>query len=399
MRQVIVFSLSILLGACGGGGGSSSPPMPRISVDLASNAFDDENLSIAISTQNFDSSPITYNATSSTIFISPGTEPNKFEILGEDSSPGRHTITLSATQASGASATLNTTLEIHGVATGHYNLMDMSVAGQPITDIDAAIVITRSGVIAMRVFTNGEFTEKCFGNSTVELSNLSFELWCALAEDGFNTDEQGYRIAGEVELYTDVLDGFFSLYNSAGGIEYTADVSFARIDFYTALGAGLSSPAAASLTGEYLGALDYNFNQNVSIDATSRLLTLTNDTCQISGPLRIPVDNPPETSGYVERGIFDLGSFAQSDCNSPTGDFRTGNRNFSNGIGIAFTVPGPYWGGAFDDELLVIFANQSSSSPSGITSEHILYKMCNLQGELTPFGQFVNAPQSFGMCM
>ena len=395
-RLMFVFAVFVMTG-CGGGGGGSAPPSPRIAVDLVPNALDDENVSVSISTQNFDSSPITYNATSSTIFISPGTSPNSFVILGEDSNPGRHTITFSASQASGASATLNRTIEIRAVPTGAYTLRNVSVDGQSIPGLSADVYVTRSGVIAMRTFTDGEFTEKCFGRGTTTEITFSFELWCALAEDTFNVDEQDYRIAGELQIYDNNLEGSFSLYNSAGGIDYTASVLFERFDFYANV--GLLPPAAPSLAGDYYGLYGYNTGQALRVDSTGTLLTLNSDSCEISGSIRTPVENVVETSAYVERGIFDLDAFSQTSCNSSLGDFQTGNRDFSGGQGVTFTVPGPYWGGAVSDELLVIQANQSLSSPSGVPSELIYLKICDLQGVLTPFGQFfTNAPQSFGIC-
>ena len=106
LRTHFVMYMVIALSGCGGGGGSS-PPSPSISSNLPSTAFDDETIAITVTARNFGSGEITYNATSNSLSIEQGNSSNQFVIRGYDSELGNHTISFSASDTSGKSATLN----------------------------------------------------------------------------------------------------------------------------------------------------------------------------------------------------------------------------------------------------------------------------------------------------
>ena len=124
----IYFTLIVIaLAGCSGGGGSS-PPSPSLSSNLPSTAFDDETIVVTVTARNFGSDETTYNATSNSLSIDQGNSNNQFVIRGVNSAPGNHTITFSASDTSGKSATLNSTIRIDAVAAGDWG--SLRVVGQ-----------------------------------------------------------------------------------------------------------------------------------------------------------------------------------------------------------------------------------------------------------------------------
>ena len=124
--SVLYFYMVIALAACSGGG-DFFPPSPSLSSNLPSTAFDDETIVVTVTARNFGSGETTYNATSNSLSIEQGDADNQFVITGKTSVPGNHTISFSASDTSGKSATLNSSIRIDAVVTGWWETTSLSI--------------------------------------------------------------------------------------------------------------------------------------------------------------------------------------------------------------------------------------------------------------------------------
>ncbi len=374
------FYMMIALAACSGGGGSS-PPSPSLSSNLPSTAFDDETIVVTVTARNFGSGNTTYNATSNSLFIEQGDSDNQFVITGINSVPGNHTISFSASDTSGNSATLNSSIRIDAVATGTWYTTSLSIDGIYADDISAAIVVTREGRVYVESYTYDSLDEKCFGSSSTAVRTLTFEVWCANAPDGYFVTDENYRLTGEIDLGGSVASGEYSLYSSSGGLVGTVDVEMERPDFYAFY--GVSAPDSAE--GLYANAYESGFGELITIDSSGNLSPVeVGGNCDVDGTVA-PVDiDVLVDSGYVNRGVFDARSLSQRGC-IEYGDLSTGNRDIIGGEGILKFLPGALYGFPPNDEVLWLFMSDSVSSYGGIPSSIPYLRVCTASGDPTPF--------------
>jgi hypothetical protein len=397
LKHVVIPILLFVLHGCGGGGGGggSSTPVPSLTTNLPSSAFDDETIVINVSTRNFGTGDKTYNATSNTLTIAEGNADNQFVIDGIYSDPGNHTINFSASDSSGASASLSASIRIDVVPTGVWEVTSLIVDGQSFSDSYMFSTITRGGRVfsyAATLQDDGSYVyEKCLGTQSTSVSNLTFEAWCGDSVDGFQVDEQNYRITGDLNLAGDLASGTYSVYESNGAYLGQADVQLQR--FNTHSDQGLTAPQSAA--GVFIGAgsswvaaSEANAGVILSIDAAGNITSNSSDgSCVIEGsvaPVNVELN---EGNDFVRRGIFDGVPLSQFGC-FEAGNFGSGNRNISSGEGILELFPGIYNGGAIDDEELWIYMSESTNSYTGIPSVQIFLRACTASGNPTSYAIF-----------
>ena len=373
----------IALAGCSGGGGSSPPPpSPSLSSNLPSTAFDDETIVVTLTARNFGSGETTYNATSNSLSIEQGNSDNQFVITGINSVPGNHTISFSASDASGKSATLNSSVRIDAVATGHWYTTSLSIGGVYTDEIFATAIVTRGGRAYLESATNGLWDEKCFGSSSTSTDTLTFELFCAQAPDGFTVTDENYRLTGELKIDGYYASGVYSLYNNSGGLEGTIDVEMERYYFYE-----YGQPAPTSAEGVYANLGIESFGELITIDSSGNISpSVVGGSCDVDGTVA-PVDiDLIAGNNYVDRGVFDARPLSQTGC-IEFADFFTGNRDIL-GEGILSFVPADFYGFWFEDDILWIYLSDSVNSYGGIPSNIPYARICSASGEATPFADY-----------
>ena len=387
-----VLYMVVALSGCGGGGGGSSPPSPSVSSNLPSAAFDDETIVVTVTARNFGSGDITYNATSNSLSIEQGNSSNQFVIRGYDSELGNHTISFSASDPSGKSATLNSTIRIDAVVTGFWQTQSLSLDGISTDDISASIVVSREGRVYLEAYTYGYWDEKCFGSGSISVTTLSFEVWCANFPDGYQVTDENYRLAGEIEVDGDYARGEYSLYGASGGLLGTVDAQLERLDLYGI--SGLLAPSDAK--GVYLGNSDANYDELIAIDNDGRISPVEpGGTCDVEGSVAQVDIDLIEGNTYISRGIYDARPLSQRGCIDPNGNALTGNRDILSGEGILLFISGIYWGWTPDDDKLFIFMSDSVNSYGGIPSFHEYWRVCTASGDAT---EFAYAYGFYGVC-
>ncbi len=380
----IYFTLIVIaLAGCSGGGGSS-PPSPSLSSNLPSTAFDDETIVVTVTARNFGSDGTTYNATSNSLSIEQGNSNNQFVIRGYDSEVGNHTISFSASDTSGKSATLNSTIRIDTVATGWWSTTSLSISGISADYKYATIFVSREGRIYLEGFTDGYWDEKCFGSSSISVTTLSFEMWCAYSPGDQVTDEN-YRLSGQLELAEYYASGEYSIYNSSGGLDARVDVEMERFDLYEL--AGLTGPLDAK--GVYVGYADANWFELIAVDSVGRISPVEpGGTCDVEGSVaQVDIDFI-QGNTYISRGVFDARPLSQRGCLDPYGNYWTGNRDILSGEGALLLYPAGFFGYDWDDELLYIVISESSNSYGGIPSGLPYVRVCTASGYATPYAYF-----------
>lgn len=381
---------AILLASCGGGG-SSSTPSPSLSSNLPSSAFDDETVVVTVTARNFGVEATTYTATSNSLPIQQGDADNQFVITDSASVPGNHTITFSASDTSGKSATLRASIRIDVVATGIWQITSVSVDGIVDEDTRAEATVSRGGRIYLVAGTDRELDEKCFGSNATTGKILTFEIWCADTDDGYQVDEEGYRITGELEIDGEIASGEYTLYASSGGLLGVANVDMERINFYQLLYQvlGIVQEAPTSATGAYfyVGPSGGSSGEFITVDSSGNVTPyLPGGSCEIDGYVA-PVDIAlKEEDEYVSTGILDATPISQTGCRSNDGNFPTGNRDIAAGEGIISFIPGVAYGFQPQDEVLWIYLSDSANSYGGVASELPFLRVCSADGSVTPFG-------------
>jgi len=381
----IFCSLLIGLAGCGGGGGGSTPPSPSLSSNMPASAFDDETIVVTVTARNFGSGGITYNATSNSLSIQQGNADNQFVITGVSSVPGNHTISFSASDTSGKSATLNSSIRINVVATGWWSTTSLSVDGVAVDDVSADALVTREGRVYLGSSTNGIWGEKCLGSSSTSAATLTFEVWCAGAPDGYQVTDENYRITGELEINRSIALGTYSVYESSGALLGTVDVDMERRDPYQDVG----QPAPTTPRGVYAGIEEANIFELITVDSSGDIApNVPGGNCDVDGSVASVNINLDEGNDYVSRGIFDVMPISQTGCVNPSGNFFTGNRDIVAGEGILQFMPGAWFGLPREDELLFIELSDSVSSYGGIPSSMVYIRVCSASGDATPFADF-----------
>jgi len=381
----IFCSLLIGLAGCGGGGGGSTPPSPSLSSNMPASAFDDETIVVTVTARNFGSGGITYNATSNSLSIQQGNADNQFVITGVSSVPGNHTISFSASDTSGKSATLNSSIRINVVATGWWSTTSLSVDGVAVDDVSADALVTREGRVYLGSSTNGIWGEKCLGSSSTSAATLTFEVWCAEAPDGYQVTDENYRITGELEINRSIALGTYSVYESSGALLGTVDVDMERRDPYQEVG----QPAPTTPRGVYAGIEEANIFELITVDSSGDIApNVPGGNCDVDGSVASVNINLDEGNDYVSRGIFDVMPISQTGCVNPSGNFYTGNRDIVAGEGILQFIPGAWFGFPREDELLYIELSDSVSSYGGIPSSLLYFRVCSASGDATPFADF-----------
>lgn len=378
------FYMVIALAACSGGGGSS-PPSPSLSSNLPSTAFDDETLVVTVTARNFGSGNTTYNATSNSLFIEQGDSDNQFVITGINSVPGNHTISFSASDTSGKSATLNSSIRIDAVVTGWWETTSLSIDGIYADDVAANIWVSREGRVYLESYTDGYWDEKCFGSSSISLKTLSFEVWCANAPDGYQVTDENYRLTGELEVDGAFASGEYSLYTSSGGLEGTVDVEMQRFDLYELVG----QTAPSDAKGVYVGWGDANRSELIAVDSAGRVSPVEpGGICDVEGSVAEVGIDLIEGNEYVDRGIFDARPLSQRGCIDPYGNAFTGNRDILSGEGFLLFFPGVVYGWTGDDDWLFFIMSDSVNSYGGIPSVLAYTRVCSASGEATPYATY-----------
>ena len=381
----IFCSLLIGLAGCGGGGGGSTPPSPSLSSNMPASAFDDETIVVTVTARNFGSGGITYNATSNSLSIQQGNADNQFVITGVSSVPGNHTISFSASDTSGKSATLNSSIRINVVATGWWSTTSLSVDGVAVDDVSAEGLVTREGRVYLGSSTNGIWGEKCLGSSSTSAATLTFEVWCAGAPDGYQVTDENYRITGELEINRSIALGTYSVYESSGALLGTVDVDMERRDPYQEVG----QPAPTSPRGVYVGIEEANILELITVDSSGDIApNVPGGNCDVDGSVASVNINLDEGNDYVSRGIFDVMPISQTGCVNPSGNLSTGNRDIVAGEGILQFIPGAWYGLPREDEVLLIQLSDSVSSYGGIPSSLLYFRVCSASGDATPFADF-----------
>lgn len=382
--SALVLILSVLQG-CGGGGGGSSPPSPSLSSNLPSSAFDDETVVVTVTARNFGSGGITYNATSNSLSIEQGNSNNQFVIRGVNSVPGNHTITFSASDTSGKSATLNSSIRINVVATGYWVTTSLSIDGVAVYDVRAGALVTREGRVYLESFTNEVWDEKCFGSSSTSEATFTFEVWCAGAPDGYQVTDENYRVTGELEIDRSIALGTYSVYESSGALLGTVDVDMERVDRYQ----DVDQPAPTTPRGVYAGVVEANLFEIITVDSSGDIApNPIGGNCDVDGSVASVNINLDEGNDYVSRGIFDVKPISQTGCVASSGNFFTGNRDIVAGEGILQFYPGAWYGYPPEDELLFVELSDSVSSYGGIPSSLVYFRVCSASGDATPFANF-----------
>ena len=377
-----VLYVVIALSGCGGGGGGSSPPSPSVSSNLPSTAFDDETIVMTVTARNFGSGEITYNATSNSLSIEQGNSGNQFVIRGYDSEVGNHTISFSASDTSGKSATLNSTIRIDAVVEGWWQTTSLSLDGAYAGDIAANIFISREGRVYLDGYTDGYWDEKCFGSGSISVTTFSFEVWCASFPDGYTVTDENYRLTGDIEVDEAFASGEYSLYSTSGGLMGTLDVEMQRFDLYELL--GLSAPSDAQ--GVFVGDSYANYDELIAIDSVGRISPLEpGGKCDVEGSVAQVDVKRRQGNTYISRGIFDARPLSQRGCINADGNVFTGNRDILSGEGILFFMSGIVWGWTADDDKLFILMSDSANSYGGIPSVLPYYRVCTASGDATEF--------------
>ena len=401
MRQqkLLIFACLSTIAACGGGGGGgggvSSPPSPSLTTNLPSSAFDDETIVVTVNARNFGTGVKTYNATSNSLTIVQGNADNEFVIDGIYSDPGSHTITFSASDTSGANASLNSSIRIDAVPTGFWSVTSVIVGGESL--IDGFVMfstISRGGRIfsyARTLQDDGSYVyEKCFGGHSISTRNLTFEAWCGDSIDRTYVDEENYRISGSVVLTDDFASGTYSVYESSGALLGQADVELERQNPHSDLGLAAPSDLAGVYIGSggwWPGASNSSGNRILTIDDLGNIASSSTDGgCVIEGSVAQSSVELNDGNDFVQRGIFDGVPLSQIGC-FDEGNFGSGNRDILAGEGILELYPSYYDGFALDDEELWIYMSDSANSYTGIPSVHIYYRLCAADGTLTTLGQ------------
>ena len=382
----LLLIISILVGCGGGGGGSSQPPPPALSVDMPARAYDDETVTITLTASNLGAGPLSYEALSATLTVEPGETNNTFFIYGDASVVGSHSVRFSVSDASGKSVTANESIRIDTVPTGLYLVSDIGVGGILVDGLEVEASVTRAGTVALSIYNDGIYDEKCFGAGEVDEANLVFEIWCVLADDSTFVTDKGYRIAGDLNLNSTSVSGNWSIYESSGELAGTAEASGERFDAYELT--GLVAPS--NMAGVFLGASAPNQDQIIVIDASGRLETrdVGSNNCQLSGDVADYQIAGKARNTYETRAVFDLESISQIGCREFGADFQTGNRDLSAGVGLGFMLPGLIFGGDTSDEVLFLKFSDTTSSFSDTPVDHYFYRLCSVSNEPTGFALF-----------
>lgn len=379
--SVLILILTLLQG-CSGGGGGSAPPSPSLSSNLPSSVYDDETVVVTLTARNFGAGEKTYNASSNTLTVTQGNSNNQFIITGKASAPGNHTISFSASDTSGNSATLNSSIRVDAVPTGLWLTTSLSIGGVVADDVSAAALVTREGRVYLESYTYDLLDEKCFGSSSINAKTLAVEVWCASAPDGYQVTDENYSLTGELEIDGALAFGTYSVYESSGGLLGTIDVEMERFDPYEIVGL----PAPTDAEGVYVGVDEGNLFELIDIDSLGNITPVNQGgICDIDGTVGTVDIELNEGNDYVSRGIFDAVPISQRGCVG-SGNFWTGNRDILSGEGTLNFFPGAIYGFPSDDEVLFIALSDSSNSYGGIPSFLAYFRICSASGDPTSFG-------------
>ena len=382
-----VLFVSLMLSACGGGGGSGGqPPSPSLRADMPARAYDDETIVITLTASNLGAGPLTYEATSASLSLEPYQTNNTFAIYGDSSVVGTHSISFSVSDAAGKSVTANETIRIDTVPTGLYLVSDIGIGGILVDGLDIEAAVTRAGIMALSIYNDGFYDEKCFGAGDVDENNFVFEVWCALTEDGAFVTDKGYRIAGDLNLGASSVSGTWSIYESSGELIGTAEAAGERFPAYEL--AGISAPA--TMAGVFLGAFPANESQIITIDANGVIETRDTGTnsCELTGNVTAYQIADATRNTYEDRAVFDLESISQTGCRESGADFQTGNRNLAAGVGLSFLLPGVLFGADVSDDILFVKFSDTTNSFSDTPVDHYFYRLCSAINQPTSFALF-----------
>lgn len=378
--------LSLTLSACGGGGGGSQPLSPSLRNDLPASAYDDETIIITLTASNLGAGPLTYEASSSSLSIEPADTSNSFAIYGDASVVGTHAVRFSVTDAAGTTVTASETIRIDTVPTGLYFVSDIGIGGIVVDGLDVEASVTRNGTMALTIYNDGVYDEKCFGAGNVNETSLAFEVWCALTDDGAFVTDKGYRIAGDLNLGSTLVSGTWSIYEPSGELIGTAEASGERFSAYELT--GLTAPS--SMAGVFLGATLANEGQIIVVDTSGNLETRDAgiNNCQLTGKATSYQIADAPRDDYEDRAVFGLESISQTGCRVSGTDFQTGNRDLAAGVGLSYALPGVLFGADASDEVLFLKFSDSTNSFSDTPVDHYFYRVCSATNQPTNFALF-----------
>tara|TARA_B100000795_G_scaffold120591_1_gene89787 strand:+ start:433 stop:1677 length:1245 start_codon:yes stop_codon:yes gene_type:complete len=198
---IFLILISFLLSACGGGGGSSTPPVvPKVSISGPSIVWsDDYDWSASATATGMDRSTVGFTMSGGDEYIEIDSVTGAINSAGGNLDIGSHRFTISATDASGASA--STTYDLRS---------DAFIAGVWLTNDTGygeyfRLDVTRSGEIFTASWTdyNDDF-EECSGKFAIIGSGLDGKINCNSYLEGvdsnFAADVEGIMDGGDITL-------------------------------------------------------------------------------------------------------------------------------------------------------------------------------------------------------
>ena len=323
---VFLVLISFILSACGGGGGSSTPPVvPKVSISGPSTVWsDDYDWSARATASGMDSSTVGFTMSGGDEYIKIDSVTGAINSAGGNVDIGSHRFTISATDASGASA--STTYDLRS---------DAFIAGVWLTnDTDYGdyfeLLATRSGEIFTTSFTdyNDDF-EQCSGTFNITGGNLDGKIRCNSYLDGmdanFSADIEG-TMNGDITL---------SKMTITSG-EFSGQVVDEPTRFYRSYENTINVSPGVYINWRDLGSANYSelkVSSDGSFNALSQedaVISGNGSTCQMSGNFTAdPIYGLPTASDdYTSIDVHDL-TFSAAACSE---DF---NQSMTAAIALA----------------------------------------------------------------
>ena len=369
---VSIVLISFLLSACGGGGGSSTPPVvPKVSISGPSTVWsDDYDWSARATASGMDSSTVGFTMSGGDEYIEIDSVTGAINSAGGNVDIGSHRFTISATDASGTSA--STTYDLRS---------DAFIAGIwfPTVGYDGEyfeLLATRSG----KIFTyadsdNDDYLEMCSGTFGIKGSALDGGINCNSYLDGmdadFLADVEG-TMNGEITLtkftvtagvgagtVNEEPTSFYREYNQVGNIASGRYIhSSDRYGFF-----------------ELIVNADGSFNTLSAEEVVINLSVVS--TCQVSGNIVAdPLYGLATASGHSsQNGIYDS-TFTATGCSA---DFDQAMTDVVAGPGI--------WSYDNVTPFLYFGTPGNSSSNGGYNADNLfLVQLCDEQNQPTALG-------------
>jgi len=247
VRLLVLIIVSASLSACGGGGGGSAPP-PQPSVTVSGNNgtyWQDDTISISFSVRNMDTTTVSYAVTGSlgnnnfVVDSSAGT----FRTIDDDwTESGSYSLTVTATDGGGKTASRAFQFTVDTVMTGYYEVCDPIQGCVQEGGRSVFVEATRDGNFSAGFWNydgvdwdsgiNTIHVLTCYGSLNVDGVSVNGSASC----DGkypqtpysYEYSYTDYFEVDRIEITTDLalgLEGAISFYDPAGTLIETWDGS------------------------------------------------------------------------------------------------------------------------------------------------------------------------------